>query len=660
MNLKSGYSAQELADLQLRSLPQTRPGVTHRAKKDCWVTRKRAGRGGGTEYPFDSLPAEVQAEIKAKAYKALMPKQSTDTARQVAVIANRDLQTLDDAQRATADARIQMTLLVGQYEASLGSRNKALDAIVAMSRDEALPVDDHADYNAVCAKARASSRGKAGIGKRALHEWCIAADKCSTPTERLAALAPQKQGQPVIEPTNIEWLPEFMSFYCTANGLSMSEAHYKFSKVYADKHGVDAVPHYDAVRRALAKLPVWVRETHRLTGSAMRGLRAYVTRDWNAGFIQTNDIWVGDGHSLKCRIAHPLNGQAFTPEFTMIMDAPSRMIVGWSLSYSESQIAVGDALRHAMESHGIPAIYYSDNGAGQKNQTFDTDVTGVFARLGVHHATGIPGNAQGRGIIERPMKGVPKRIAQAFETYYGKDADKETVRKRLYSLNTYNNAVTDKTSEDKLTPIQKRGRKILPSWSDLIAEVEYQVDDYNHHRIHSAIGTTPAKKREQLLALMDADAMVTLSSDDARDLFRPSFKRVVQRGQVQWEKSFYAHEALEFHSGKDVMVYVDQHDPRTVIVRDMEGHYICEALLGGNAQPAFTKDFIERADDKRRAAQIRRKEKDIARIKAQTSTTLDYEKSDVLHELFSGKTVETVAKQEYAMFEIDLKTVNKK
>ena len=66
MNLKSGYSAQELADLQLRSLPQTRPGVTHRAKKDSWVTRKRAGRGGGVEYPFEALPAEVQAEIKRK------------------------------------------------------------------------------------------------------------------------------------------------------------------------------------------------------------------------------------------------------------------------------------------------------------------------------------------------------------------------------------------------------------------------------------------------------------------------------------------------------------------------------------------------------------------------------------------------------------------
>ena len=86
MNLKTGYSAQELADLQLNSLPQTRPGVTHRAKKDCWITRKRAGRGGGTEYLFESLPADAQAEIKSKAYKALMPRQSPKAQRDIAVM----------------------------------------------------------------------------------------------------------------------------------------------------------------------------------------------------------------------------------------------------------------------------------------------------------------------------------------------------------------------------------------------------------------------------------------------------------------------------------------------------------------------------------------------------------------------------------------------
>ncbi|MDN5665106.1 MAG: Mu transposase C-terminal domain-containing protein [Psychrobacter sp.] len=660
MKVKKWLNAQELADYRLKSLPSTKAGVIYRAKKDCWINRKRSGRGGGTEYAFDDLPKDVQAEIKAKTYKALMPKKSTDATRQVALIANRDLSKLDDAQRATADARLQMTLLVGQYQASLGSRNKALDAVVALSRDEALPIDELTDYNAICATAMAKRLSKAGVGKRILHEWCTKADQCSTPTERLAALAPQKQGQPVIIPTNIEWLADFLAVYCQPKGLPVSEAYRIFVKEYDDKHGTGAAPHYDAVRRALSKLPIWVRETGRLTGSAMRGLRAYVRRDWNADWMRANDMWVGDGHSLKMKARHPQDGSPTTPELTIIMDATSRMIVGWSLAYSESQIAVGDALRHGMQNHGIPAIYYSDNGGGQKNKTFDTDVTGVFARLGVHHATGIPGNPQGRGIIERQMKEVPKRVAQAFATYTGKDADPETVRKMLSDMGALTDAVAKHKSSDELTPKQKRAERMLPSWHELMAEIKAQVEDYNFNRIHSVIGTTPAKKREQLLMKMDEGDFIPLSAEAARDLFRPSFERTVDRGQVRWDNDFYADPELEFHAGKKVMVFIDQHDPSSVIVRDLDGRWICEAKLDAFAQPAFPKSFVEKKREKSVQAQIKRKTDDIAAIKSKNRTVIEHEKADVLRELFSGKTVETIATQEYPMFACDVKTVNKK
>ena len=661
VEIKSYYTAKEIADMRLKSLPTFHRNVRTTAEKDNWITRKRSGRGGGTEYLFESLPADAQAEIKSKAYKALMPKQS-HVAGQIAIIANRDISKLDDAQRATADARLLMTLLVGQYQASLGSRNKALDAVVALSRDEALPVDELTDYNAICATAMAKRLSKAGVGKRILHEWCTKADQCSTPTERLAALAPQKQGQPVIIATNIEWLGDFLGVYCQPKGLPVSEAYRIFVKEYDDRHGTGAAPHYDAVRRALAKLPIWVRETRRLTGSAMRGLRAYVRRDWNADFMRANDIWVGDGHSLKMKARHPQDGSPTTPELTIIMDATSRMIVGWSLAYSESQIAVGDALRHGMQNHGIPAIYYSDNGGGQKNKTFDTDVTGVFARLGVHHATGIPGNPQGRGIIERQMKEVPKRVAQTFETYTGKDADPETVRKMLSGMGSLSGAIANGTPSDEMTPKQKKAEKILPSWHELMAEIKSQVDDYNFNRIHSVIGTTPAKKREQLLMKMDEDDFIPLSAEAARDLFRPSFVRVVERGQVRWDNDFYADPELEFHAGEKVVVFIDQHDPSSVIVRDMDGRWICEAKLDAFMQPAFAKSYVEKKRVKSVEAQIKRKTDDIAAIRSKNRMVIEHEKSDTLHELFSGKTVETVAKQEYAMFAIDLadKAVNDK
>ncbi|MDO9985365.1 transposase, partial [Glaesserella parasuis] len=117
--------------------------------------------------------------------------------------------------------------------------------------------------------------------------------------------------------------------------------------------------------------------------------------------------------------AHPVHGRPFTPELTMIVDGASRKIVGWSLSLSENAFAVLDALRHGIATHGVPAIYYSDNGGGEKNKILDAEVTGILPRFSIHHATGIAGNPQGRGIIERLNKTVGLRIAERFETYYG-------------------------------------------------------------------------------------------------------------------------------------------------------------------------------------------------------------------------------------------------
>ena len=656
MKVKKWLNAQELADYRLKSLPSTKAGVIYRAKKDDWSNRKRSGRGGGVEYAFESLPADVQAEIKAKAYKSLMPKQSTDAARQVAIIANRDISKLDDTQRATADARLRMTLLVGQYEAALGSRNKALDEVVALSRDEALPVDDMTDYNAVCVTALAKSRGKTGVGKRALHQWCIAADKCSTPTERLAALAPQKQGQPKIAPTQMEWLPDYMAVFRNTNGVGMAEAYRTFEKAYAAKHGVDAVPHYDAVRRALDKMPKFIREAGRLTGAKMKALKTYQKRDWSG--LVNNDVWTGDGHSLKMKVAHPEHGQPFTPELTLIMDTASRYIVGWSLAYSENQLAVGDALRHAMVNHGIPAIYYSDNGGGQKNKTFDTEVNGVFARLGVHHETGIPGNPQGRGIIERVMKTLAHPIARQFETYHGPNVDSDSLRK--ISTATTSLAKAESEGREVLTPKQKWAKGKLPSWNQLLDVIEAAVHWYNTEHKHTAIGNvTPLQMRQHIMKQMDAADIIPLTEVEARDMFRPAVTRVVQRAWITVYNNEYWHKALEVWDGRSVVAYLDQHDASSIIVRDEDGGYICDAILDGNKKAAFSETVVDRS--RRLRAERRLKKLDEERVKAEAELrpTLEHEKAQTLHELMQAAPVAPKAKEEYVMFLSDLDETKK-
>lgn len=661
---KEFYSALELVNLVLNSLPKTVKGIIARAKKENWQSRPRQGRGGGVEYAFGGLPKDVQAEIKAlqvKAeMKALTAKVDKSASRAVALV-ERNLDELTHAQRETADARLLMALLVAQFECELGGRTVAIRHVSDLSRNGALPVIDGTDYNVVCATAlakKSKSGVKVGVGVRKLHEWCLLADVCDSAEERLKMFAPQKQGQPEILPIYIDWLPDFLAVYRNTNGLNVAEAYRIFAVSYQAKYSHKAVPSLAQVRGALGKLPKFVREEGRVTGSHYRSLLTYVKRDWNTSWFMNNDVWVGDGHSLKMKVQHPEHGRPFTPELTVIIDAPSRFVVGWSLSYSESTFAVADALRHGMIHHGIPAIYYSDNGSGQTNNTLDADLTGILPRLGVHHETGIAGNPQGRGIIERFMKVVPRWIAQQFATSYVTGADRETVRKTLVSVNSLAKAQEQFKTDDELTAVQKSAKGKLPTWNELLQVVEQAIDFYNNHWEHSSIGTTPQAMRNALAKRMEQDGLeiVPLLEVDARDLYRPAFQRRVQRAWIQLFNMSYWHKALEPLDGQDVMCCVDQHDPSSIIVRTLvDDVYICHAVLNGNKHDAFPKSLVEIKREQRANRRLKKLEDEARKAQLEKKPTLLIEHDETLKDLMGVHQNVIEHNDELVMFACDVK-----
>lgn len=663
--MENWFTAQQLADLNLVSLPNTKAGVIYRAKKEGWSNRKRSGKGGGVEYAFDGLPKEVQAEIKAlqvKAeMKALTAKVDNSATRAVALL-ERDTSDLTHAQRETADARLLMTLLVAQYESKVGGRSKAVALVSELSREGALPVDtaNGLDYNQICMTAVAKAKGK-GVGTRKLHEWCLLADKCETGEDRLKVLAPQKQGQPVIAPIRMEWLPDFMAIYRSPKGYHVAEAYRIFALGYGAKHGAEAVPHIDVVYRALDKLPRLVRESGRLTGSKLKALMTYVKRDWNTSWFNNNDVWVGDGKSMEFKVAHPEHGQPFTPELTIIMDAPSRYVVGWSVAYAESTLAVADALRDGMVKHGIPAIYYSDNGSGQTNKALDADLMGILPRLGVHHETGIPGNPQGRGIIERFNRVVPRWIAQQFDTFWGQGADDETVRKNLYAVTSF--AKAEKDGKTQLTPIQQRGKKMLPTWKQFIDVVEQAVNYYNNEWEHSELGTTPAAYRQALMEKMAKDGVeiIPLTEVEARDMFRPHFVRKVQRGWLSVLNNNYWHKDLELLDGSEVVAYVDIHDASSVIIRHADGRYVCDAVLDGNKRDAFPKTLVEQSRVARAKRRLKKVEEERYKAQAELKPAIELEKMATLAELSQAVGSDVGSADDLIMYEWqarELKTLN--
>lgn len=479
----------------LPGLPGTQQGIRYAMNKlaanSPELMRKRSGTKA-IEYHIDCLPADARDVIRQRHYQSVLeqsvgqavdvPVKRSNTVkptdelalmRQCPALIEREISALTARQKAVADARSALAMEVERLRNAGMSRTGAVKYIVKASRDRSLP--SHLQGHADIANARKGTTRK-GVGERSLQEWLTIFLTTQSGAERLALLAPGHLKAK--RPEQIKWLPDFLAHWRDPRGPSLTEAYNRFSdewaQIYHDQPAMlNVCPSYDAVRRAMAKLPRREKARGRVTGSAALAYEVYQKRDWSQ--MPVNGCWIADGKSLNMKVAHPIHGRPFTPELTIIIDGRTRFVVGWSLSLSESMIAVADAYRHGMQHYGKPLFVYSDNGGGETNLALDADITGIFPRLGIAHPTSIPGRPQSRGIIERLNAVIPRSIAQKYDTYNGHGADREHVRITSRGILS---AVNAHEKGNELTPLQRSALAKLPSWQQLLDTVDEEVSKY--------------------------------------------------------------------------------------------------------------------------------------------------------------------------------------
>ena len=600
--MKLWFSAKELAGIG--GLSKHPSNVNRLARKEKWQSQPLKGvKGGGVEYALSSLPELVQMELQKKFVCSVSkPKSLPADLRQV------ELKTLTEKQREVAGARMALVAQVAQLEQAQ-PRYKAIKFFCEQIKRG----DISSDLMRLVETANNKKGKNRTLSDRTLNQWVLDYEKADTPEERLKALSPMQRVAKKAE--EIVWLPDFLAIYRQTNGINVAEAYHYFSAEWDARFAdeplrLEMKPSIDQVRAALAKLPKHIKEIGRKTGSELRALNTYVKRDWSV--LQVNDVWVGDGHAMKLKVAHPEHGRPFIPEVTLIMDTSCRFIVGWSASLAENVLAVADALRYGVERYGIPAIYYSDNGGGEKNWMLDGDITGMLPRLGINHQTGIPGNPQGRGIIERVHQTILYRIARQFETYHGTGADRDTIRQVSTAVISLDKA--KRKGATQLTPKQQWAVGKLPSWNQFLDAVQAGVDWYNNEHVHSEIGMTPTQKRRQLMEKINPDDLVFVTPVEARDLFRPSTLRVAQRGWLQLFNNYYFSAKLLDVDGQKVQVMFDIHDPSQVIVRKQDGTFVCYAELDGNKRDAFPMPYVEKTRQERHARRAKLKQEQLDEI----------------------------------------------
>ena len=634
------YSFNELQGIA--GIPKHNSSLIRMAKRQRWVSRQRAGVKGVTfEYHIDSFPEEVQKAlhqrlaqqiledtqlpvvVEQKAVKNVTVRDELEVMVKCPELALREVQALTDKQKAIADARILLATEVHKLREYAGmSRTAAIKHIVDGIRQGALP--ERVIVAGNTANARQGKR--TGVSTGSLQEWYSAWLMArGDANQLLALLAPgHHKGTPWEQ---VWWLSDFFMFYRSWKRPTVEYAYREFSAWWHEKHANDAgmlaaLPSVHAVRRVLSSVPVIVKERFRSTGSAWRSLNPFVRRDWST--LPVNAVWVGDGHCMKLMAFSPATGNTFRPEVTLVMDAGQRFIVGWSLSLSENVVAVADALRHGMSQHGIPLIYYSDNGGGEKNRVLDADITGILPRLGVEHHTGIPGNPQGRGVIERLNKEIPRDVALSFQTYCSKNADKETV---MMQQRITQSAIKATHKGKELTKRQVKAMGEVPTFEQLMAAIELEVKRYNN-RPHSSLPRkedgehySPAAYRRKLIKEQKAEIDM-LSPEELHEMFRPESICTVRRGEVVLFRNIYFSTELAAEHGNEVRVCYDIHDANSVIVRRMDGSYICDAIWNGNKVDAFPKAVIEQQQEKRARGRIARATQKIEEAKRELTPAI--------------------------------------
>jgi putative transposase len=576
------HTAAELARLKLPGLPRTERAIQLRAAREDWKSRERQARGGGREHPVSALPKDAQHAIARR-------RLADRPAHLPAVRAPQAATDLKDWQRRRLEARAALLAEIDRLMLDGLTQGKAVKALVDAAHDRILAPE--LQRLIPVANARAGGSGARTLSRRAVYYWL---ESRAAAGGDVTALAPA----PAPEAAIPAWAGALMDLHGRPTKPSLQFCIDELARPGALPAGVKP-PTYDQARGFFKKLDTISKNTGRLGPRALKALKAYHARD-------TSELWpgavfVGDGHTFKAEVAHPIHGRPFRPEVTTAIDAFTRRICGWSAALAESAVAVADCFRHAATTSTTPDIWYYDNGSGANNAHHDDPITGLLARVGTAKKNSIAWSSQARGIIEIIHKTVYHPAAKRLATYVGADMDREA-RQKAFKVTRADVKATGTS-------------RILPSWADFLALVQRAIGEYNarpHSSLPKIVDPATGRRRHQFPNEAWAAAIATgwqpdpIPAAEAEDLFRPAVRRTTNRALVSLFGNDYYHRSLEALGGTEVMVAYDIHDASTVWVRDLQGRMICEAVWDGHKTSYFPVTVAEQARQNRVAQKLKR------------------------------------------------------
>ncbi|OLO06846.1 transposase [Salinicola sp. MH3R3-1] len=556
-------------------LPGTPQNVREFAKRHAWEGQRRLGTKA-LEYAFGVLPTETQNALLLQTVGDPEPE-IAEPAIEALDEERPEQRKLTEAQRRVMSARVAFVRDIERMTQNV-SQQRAIDTLVATA--QAGELSPYLADRVVLANDRKTDTRT--LSERTLKRWLADYRKHG---ER--GLAPKRRKVDMSMPY---WAGDFLKRYQRPQKPSVEAAYQLLVEQTQPPY-----PSIHQVRRWLAKLSPEARERGRLGAHELKTLQPFKRR--KADTLWPNDVWVADGHTFDAEVINPLTGQAFRPEITMVIDWATRRITGFALNLAESTLATLDALRDAVSRTGMFNVFYVDNGSGFDNAT----VYEVVDRLGGTITHSLPYNSQARGVIERAHRSILVNLAKTMPSYIGADMDKEA--------GTRAHRLSRRDIANGLKPAQ------IPSFQEFYDQLCQAIDVYNH-RPHRGLpkirdlDTGNLRHRSPMEAWKSAEAegfeALTAPADVIASLMRPQEIRKTHRGEVKINSGIYFLDALRDFHGEEIRVAWDYRDVGAVGIYTLEGEWIGEAILDGNATPAMPQSMMERAGEKREKGQIAR------------------------------------------------------
>ncbi|WP_434777655.1 Mu transposase C-terminal domain-containing protein [Neisseria sp. Ec49-e6-T10] len=585
------FSVADLVDMGLKCLPTTRRRILEKTKNENWPFIEKTGKGGKRkEY---APPAYVLDEINQKQAIKVIKETSTE----LTTVENNFPtlavdQTLSSVQAIKEGARKGVLAAIRRLMVTTNcSKEAAIQTLLVQAQ---LPGNEQvkATFLNAC-DSRGSTEDKLP-SIRTIKRW-FAQDTCNN-------LAPKVRKADMNIP---EWARLFLSIWQTPQKPTVSSSYEDFCKMYQGE-----APSIHAVRRFLKKLGNVTREHGRMGPRELKNIKPFVRRKFE--HLLPTDIYTADGHTFDAEVAHPIHGRPWRPEITTVADVATRKIVGWSVDLAESALAVLAAVTHAVETNGIPAIFYVDNGPGYDNALMSDVSIGIMGRLGTEMTNSIPYNSQSRGVIERLHQTVFVKAAKKLPTYMGKDMDQEAKQ-----------FVFKHTRKDIVAPSNKK--PLLPTYEQFLKLCEEVVEEYNnrpHRSLPKIVDNTGTRRHmtpSEMWALKveNGAEIITVTPDQSTYLFRPQIQRKVLRGEIRFINRRYFNKDLEEFHGEIVNVAFDIHNGEQIWVYNDIGILICTAQADANAQNYMPESYVQSKRDKRAQGRERRLENKLAEVRAE-------------------------------------------